>query len=205
MVDQSPFYLVVGLGNPGRSYEETRHNVGFRVLERFADQHQWVFRKVSSLYGVLAEGVVGNKKVLLLKPQTYMNSSGEAVRECVSYYKIPLNQVLVVCDDIYLSLGSLRMKTSGGSGGHNGLKSIESHLGTQVYTRLRVGISDRESGDLADYVLAPFRDEEKQKLPGLWQHAADVLKLWLLQGVVAATQLANTCQEEKNPEKKRGE
>ena len=130
-----------------------------------------------------------------------MNSSGEAVRVCSSYYKVPLSQILVVSDDIYLPLGELRIKTTGGSGGHNGLKSIESHLGTQAYTRLRVGVGNRESGDLSDYVLAPFQNEEKEKLPCLLQRAADVLELWLLQGVVAAMQFANGCQEEKKPEK----
>lgn len=205
MEERSPFYLIVGLGNPGRGYVNTRHNVGFKVIDAFAEKHQWMFKSAASLQGGLAEGTIEGKKVLLLKPQTYMNSSGESIRLAVAYYKIPLNQILVVCDDIYLPFGSLRMKTSGGSGGHNGLKSIESHLGTQVYTRLKVGISEKDGEDLADYVLGPFRSEEQEKLPSLLQHAAKALELWLLQGVVAATQFANTCQEKENPEKKLGE
>ena len=160
--DLPSVYLVAGLGNPGEAYQGTRHNIGFRVVDALAAKHKLVFRKVQSFYGLVAEGNVEGKKVLLLKPQTYMNSSGESLKVCSSYYKIPSSQMFVVCDDIYLPFGSLKIKTSGGAGGHNGLKSIESHLGTQVYMRLKVGVGNRESGDLAEYVLSPFFDEEKQ-------------------------------------------
>jgi peptidyl-tRNA hydrolase, PTH1 family len=153
----------------------------------------------------VAQGTVGDKKVLLLKPVTYMNSSGEAVRLCVSYFKVQLTQMMVVCDDIAIPFGSLRMKTCGSSGGHNGLKSIESHLGTQAYARLRVGIGDRQHGDLADYVLAPFLEEEKQKLPNLVEHAAEALECWLHKGIVQAMQFANVSQEGKKPDKNLGE
>jgi len=201
MADQSPFYLIVGLGNPGRAYEETRHNIGFEIVEAFAQKLGCSFRKAKAFHGLLAEGVVEGKKVIILKPQTYMNSSGEAVKVCSSYYKVPSTQILVVSDDIYLPFDRLRIKTSGGSGGHNGLKSIESHLGTQVYMRLRVGISNKDSGDLADYVLSPFLEEEKQKLPDLVKHAVETLELWLGEGVVSAMQHTNTSREEKKPEK----
>ena len=201
MTSQSGTYLIVGLGNPGKAYVNTRHNIGFRVIEMLADKCGSTFRKVNSLHGLLAEGVVGGVKVLFLKPETYMNSSGEAVRECVSYYGIPLTQICVVCDDIYLSLGNLRIKTCGGSGGHNGLKSISAHLGTQAYSRLRVGVGEREHGDLADYVLSSFQEEEKQKLPGILQKSSDALECWLVKGIVQAMQLANACQEEEKPEK----
>ena len=205
MTQESPFYLIVGLGNPGRSYEKTRHNVGFQVVDALAEKHGWSFRDVKAFHGLLAEGTVGEKKVLLLKPQTYMNSSGEAVKVCSSYYKVPLTQILVVSDDIYLSFGRLRIKTSGGCGGHNGLKSIESHLGTQVYMRLRIGVSNKESGDLADYVLSPFQEEEKQKLPGVVEHGVHALELWLNKGVAASMEYASKCREENEPEKKLGE
>jgi PTH1 family peptidyl-tRNA hydrolase len=205
MTQESPFYLIVGLGNPGRSYEKTRHNIGFQVVETLAEKHGWSFRDVKAFHGLLAEGTVGDKKILLLKPQTYMNSSGEAVKVCSAYYKVPLTQILVVSDDIYLSFGRLRVKTSGGSGGHNGLKSIESHLGTQVYMRLRVGVSNKESGDLADYVLSPFQEEEKQKLPGVVGHGVHSLELWLNKGVVASMEYASKCREENEPENKLGE
>ncbi len=205
MVDQSLFYLIVGLGNPGRAYEKTRHNIGFQVVEAFAEKLGCGFRKASAFHGLVAEGVIGEKKIVILKPQTYMNSSGEAVKVCSSYYKVPSTQILVVSDDVYLPFDRIRLKASGGSGGHNGLKSIESHLGTQVYMRLRVGVSNKASGDLADYVLSPFLEEEKQRLPDLVKHAVETLELWLGEGIVIAMQHTNTSREEKKPEKKLGE
>ena len=205
MDGESPFFLVVGLGNPGRAYEETRHNIGFQILSLFAAKQRWAFRNVAALQSNIAQGVIGEKKILLLQPLTYMNSSGEAVRGCVNYFKVGLTQMMVVCDDIAIPFGALRMKTCGSSGGHNGLKSIESHLGTQAYARLRVGVGDRLHGDLADYVLAPFKEEEKQTLPKIVEQAASALECWLNKGIVQAMQFANACQEEKKPEKNLGE
>lgn len=191
MQSLSAFYLIVGLGNPGVAYQTTRHNVGFRVVEGLAQKHGLVFRKDRTIQGSVAEGVLGEHKVLLVLPQTYMNSSGESVRTCVSYYKIPLSQVLVVCDDVYLPLGDLRIKTRGGCGGHNGLKSIESHLGTTAYARLRVGVGDLGVNALADHVLSSFSLDEEQQLMSPLHRAVQALECWLLRGIVAATQLAN--------------
>lgn len=198
-------YLIVGLGNPGKAYEQTRHNVGFRVLQVLASRHNLKFARVKGLQGLLVKGCLGGKTVFLLMPETYMNSSGQSVKAFVSYYDIPLNQIGVVCDDIYLPFGKFRMKPSGGSGGHNGLKSIDSYLGTQEYARLRIGVGDREEGDLADHVLCNFLVEEELKLPSLLQRAADALECWIDKGIVQAMQFANVCQEEKKPEKKLGE
>ncbi|MES2198626.1 MAG: aminoacyl-tRNA hydrolase [Chlamydiota bacterium] len=198
-------YLIVGLGNPGKAYEETRHNVGFRVVQTLARKYHWTFTKVRGLQGLLAKGFLGEKNIFLLMPETYMNSSGQAVKACISYYDIPLVQMCVVCDDIYLPFEKLRMKPSGGSGGHNGLKSLDAHLGTQEYARLRIGVGDREGGDLADHVLSSFFAEEKLKLPALLQRASDALECWAGKGIVQAIQFANVCQEEKIPEKKLGE
>lgn len=205
MIGKSPFYLVVGLGNPGKAYKKTRHNVGFRVLESIASKYNVAFRRVDSLHGLIAEVVLEDKKVFFLMPETYMNSSGESVRACVSYYDIPLTQICVVCDDIYLPFGRLRMKAGGSSGGHNGLKSLVSHLGTQDYARLRLGVGDREEGDLADYVLSPFCAEEEANLPQLLQKASETLDCWIVKGIVPAMQFANACQEEEKPEKNLGE
>ena len=190
-------YLIAGLGNPGEAYEWTRHNVGFHIIDALAAKHKLVFRRVKSFHGLMAEGSIGEKKVLLLKPQTYMNSSGESLKVCSLYYKVPLNRMFVVSDDIYLPFGSLKIKTSGGAGGHNGLKSIESHLGTQVYMRLKVGVGNQESGDLAEYVLSPLFDEEKQELGAFIERAVEALELWLRLGVVAAMQYANGKKPEK--------
>lgn len=198
-------YLIVGLGNPGKAYAETRHNIGFRVLQALADKYGWSFTKVKGMQGLLAKGTLEGNSVLLLMPETYMNSSGQAVKACVSYYDIPLAQICVVCDDIYLPFGKLRMKPLGGSGGHNGLKSLDAHLGTQEYARLRIGVGDRDEGDLSDHVLSAFSLEEKPKIPGLLQRASDALECLIGKGIVQAVQFANVCQEEKIPEKKLGE
>ncbi len=205
MMDQSSFYLFVGLGNPGKAYANTRHNIGFLVLTSMAAKYGWNFRRVSSLHGLLAEGVVDGKKVLVLLPETYMNSSGEAVKACVSYYNISMQKICVVCDEIYLPFGRLRIKPSGSSGGHNGLKSLSAHLGVQDYARLRVGVGDRQQGDLADHVLSPFNEEEREKLPEVLQRASQALECWLLKGMLEAMQFTNACQEQEKPEKKLGE
>ncbi len=198
-------YLIVGLGNPGKAYVDTRHNIGFRVLQTLASKYNWTFTRVKALQGLLAKGSLGGKSIFFLMPETYMNSSGQAVKACISYYEIQLAQMCVVCDDIYLPFGKFRMKPSGGSGGHNGLKSLDAHLGTQEYARLRIGVGDREEGDLADHVLSSFSAEEKPKLPSLLQKASDALECFLDKGIVQAMQFANVCQEEKIPEKKLGE
>jgi len=201
MIASSSLRLIVGLGNPGEAYAMTRHNIGFQAVDRFAKKQNWSFRFAKAFHGQLAEGKIGDRTLLLLKPETYMNSSGDSVRACISYYKIPLSLLLVVSDDIYLPLGGLRMRSSGGSGGHNGLKSIESHLGTQAYGRLRIGVGDRIEGDLADHVLSSFSKEEQEKLPLVLQRSTEVLELWIAQGITAAIQQANVYQEEKKPEK----
>jgi PTH1 family peptidyl-tRNA hydrolase len=203
--EESPFYLLVGLGNPGSSYEFTRHNIGFHVLETWAEKNKWVFKNVSRLQGRLAQGVFEGKKVLLLLPTTYMNSSGESVRLCIDYFKVTPSNTLVVTDDIAISFEALRMKPSGSSGGHNGLKSIESHLHTQIYPRLRVGVGDRAHGALADYVLSRFSEEEMRRLPQLMDRSAKAIEVWIKEGIVKAMQFANGRQENKIPGQNVGE
>ncbi|MBS0628081.1 MAG: aminoacyl-tRNA hydrolase [Verrucomicrobia bacterium] len=198
-------YLIVGLGNPGKAYAETRHNIGFKVVQALADKHGWTFTRVKGMQGLLAKGVLGEKSVFLLMPETYMNSSGQAVKACISYYDIPLTQMCVVCDDIYLPFEKLRIRAFGGHGGQNGLKSIDAHLGTQEYARLRIGVGDRKEGDLADHVLSSFSLEEKPKIPDLLKRASDALECLVGKGIVQAMQFANVCQEEKTPEKNLGE
>jgi peptidyl-tRNA hydrolase, PTH1 family len=199
-------YLLVGLGNPGKAYADTRHNIGFRAIEALASKYKWEFRKVRDLYGLLALGEIEGKKVLLLMPETYMNSSGQSVRECMSYYRIALSRLCVVCDDVNLPFGRLRLKPQGSSGGHNGLKSVTAHLGGQEYSRLRIGVGNRGHETLEDYVLSSFREEEKQKLQDLHKKAAEALEYWVIQGSMAAMQLVNMDQDEKKePDKKLGE
>ena len=171
--------LIVGLGNPGKQYEFTRHNLGFIMLRSFAEKQGLKFRKSSHFSGELAGGQVNFKNITLFLPTTYMNLSGRAVKECADYYKVDASHILVISDDINLPFGKLRLREEGGAGGHNGLKSIDSYLGTNKYPRLRVGIGDRESGDLTDHVLGEFKQEEKEELPLVIQSGIDLLEKWL--------------------------
>jgi peptidyl-tRNA hydrolase, PTH1 family len=172
-------HLIVGLGNPGSAYEDTRHNIGFRVVGAYAEKYQLVVRSVATVTGELARGQVHGKKAILLWPMTYMNSSGRAVRMCADYFEVPSKQILVVCDDVALPFGTLRMRENGSSGGHNGLKSIEAYLGTTDYPRLKVGIGDRQQGELADYVLGKFLKEEQMALPKIVEDAIAMIDRWL--------------------------
>ena len=157
--------IIAGLGNPGREYENTRHNAGFMVLDALADKlgADISERKHKALCG---KAVIGGQKVILLKPQTYMNSSGESIRAAADYYKVAPEDILVIYDDISLAPGQLRIRAKGSAGGHNGIKSIISHLGCDTFPRIRVGIGgEKHPGqDLADYVLGHFSGEEKEKL-----------------------------------------
>ncbi len=188
--------LIVGLGNPGQAYEKTRHNVGFHVVRAFAETKSFSWRRADSLKGEVAQGVVEDTKIFLLMPATYMNSSGEAVRLCLDYFDLPLEDMVVVADDIALPLGKIRLRPQGGSGGHNGLKSIEAHIRTQYYARLRIGIGDREHGDLADHVLGRFSEDEANRLPEIVKKAVEILDVWIAKGISAAMQSAN--QEGEN-------
>jgi len=185
-------FIITGLGNPGKTYEDTRHNIGFRIIKALAKKYGISFRpSLIRSKGSVGEGEILGQKVLLLLPLTYMNESGQAVRKCTSYYKIPIDHLMVVTDDVALPFGQVRLRTKGGSGGHNGLKSIEAHLGTQEYMRLRAGVGDRERGDLADHVLGRFTQKEKEDLPDLIDQAINALEIWITEGIEAAMQAAN--------------
>lgn len=183
--------LIVGLGNPGSVYDQTRHNIGFRVLEAFAKKQGWKLRSEAQFFGQIAQGVCEDKKVILLLPQTYMNSSGESVRKCADYLEVANEKVLIICDDIALPFGQLRLKAKGSAGGHNGLKSVEVHLGTLDYPRLRIGVGDRMHGELADHVLGKFTEEERVKLPSIEEKALASLNIWIKEGVDSAMRFAN--------------
>lgn len=185
-------FLIVGLGNPGKTYEDTRHNIGFRVVKTLANKYGITFRpSLVRAKGSLGEGRVHEKKTQLLLPLTYMNESGLAVKKCANYYKIATENLIVVTDDVALPFGELRIRTKGSCGGHNGLRSIEAHLGTQEYTRLRIGVGDPNEGELADYVLNRFTVEEQRVLPDIVERATHALELWLTEGAETAMQEAN--------------
>lgn len=165
--------LIVGLGNPGPQYAGTRHNVGFRVLDRLAHGLNARFSK-EKYGGLVAEAQLKGDLVLLLKPLTYMNNSGQSVRRAVRYRLDNLADLLVVADDVNLPLGKLRLRRGGSAGGHNGLKSIEQSLGSSEFPRLRIGIGGGETGaDLTGYVLGRFTPEEEQEIDRMTARAAD--------------------------------
>lgn len=166
----------VGLGNPGRTYANNRHNVGFMVLDLFARQWNIDWKPNARCKSIIGEGFVKGTKVVLIKPQTYMNLSGEAVRAYMDYYKAPIEDLTVIYDDMDTPLGSLRLRYKGSAGGHNGIKSIIAHLGTQSFQRIRVGISRPEPGrEIVDYVLEDFRKHELPALEQMLEKAAEAM------------------------------
>lgn len=186
--------VVVGLGNPGRKYERTRHNVGWWVLDHLATT--WRFEEWrSDGDSVIADGRVGETRVRLVKPQTYMNLSGVAIRPYMRRLGwAGLQDLLVIVDDIAIPLGTWRLRAAGSAGGHNGLKSIEATLGTKEYARLRVGIlptdADRRIGDLADFVLDQFGDDEAEVVIALLPRLAEVTDIWVRDGIQRAMNTA---------------
>lgn len=179
--------MVVGLGNPGARYAETRHNIGFLVVDQLADRYA-VARPRCKFRALLAEARVGDETVWLLQPQTYMNCSGEAVAAAVRFYQIDLADLLVVCDDLSLPLGRLRFRRKGSDGGHKGLRSIITCLGTAEFPRLRLGIGGPDELAMAaiEYVLSPFRDDEIEVLNQTLQRAAAGAEKWIREGIEAA-------------------
>lgn len=176
-------FLVVGLGNPGSQYENTRHNIGFHVIDALS--RKWscsAFQK--KFKGLLTEATLADQKVVLLKPQTYMNLSGESVREAVHFYKIPVeSHVVVISDDLDLPPGNLRIRSSGGSGGHNGLKSVSENLGGDGYSRIRIGIGRSVTIPTESYVLAQIPKEEKELYEKAVHLAADAVETLVKDGI----------------------
>ena len=155
--------LIVGLGNPGKEYENTRHNIGFMVLDRFINKHNITSEK-NKFSGIYYEFNLNNEKYILLKPQKYMNLSGEVVRDFVNFFKVDINDVLIISDDLDMETGKIKLKLTGSCGGHNGLRNIEQHLNTKDYKRLKIGIANNKLMDTKDYVLGKFTQEEKELL-----------------------------------------
>ena len=182
--------LVVGLGNPGREYERTRHNAGWLVLDELARRHGGSWRLKFS--GSLAEVRLGDAKLALLKPETYMNESGRSVGAAARFFKVPPEQVLVAHDDVDLESGRLQARSGGGLAGHNGLRSLGQHLGSQDFLRLRIGVGRPERGDprsVADWVLSPFAPEEDAD--ALVSRSADAVETIVAEGLEAAQQKFN--------------
>lgn len=182
-----PLKLIVGLGNPGPEYAHTRHNIGFQCLAALARAHRLAFGR-SAARSRLAEGEIAGHRVVLARPQTFMNHSGDAVRPLLQRYRLSLSDLLVICDDLDLPLGKLRLRPEGGSGGHKGLDSIIAALGTKAFPRLRVGIGRplEPGADPMDYVLADFTDEEEKVMGQARPRVVEAVQAILSQGLEAA-------------------
>lgn len=176
----APEFMIVGLGNPDRKYEFTRHNAGFLCVDMLAQKHGFTVKKLKfrSLFG---DAVIGGHRCLILKPQTYMNLSGEAVREAAAFYKIPPERILVLFDDISLDVGKLRIRRKGTDGGHNGIKNIIYHLASDKFPRIKIGVGKKPHPDydLADWVLSEFKKDEEAPLKSALENACAAVELLL--------------------------
>lgn len=195
--------LIVGLGNPGSKYEQTRHNIGFAAVDALARGWQISLSENRKFQGLFGEGMgPGSQKIRLLKPLTYMNLSGQAMRSVIDWYKLPPESVLAIYDDMDLPLGKIRLRLSGSAGGHNGMKSAIAHLGTQNFPRLRIGIGkpqtpdgkndkDKNDKDTVSFVLGRFRVDETQMIGEILQLVVEAVELSLKQGVEKSMSLYN--------------
>lgn len=186
-------YIIAGLGNPKREYENTRHNIGFDVIEELAEQENIGVLEMKHK-AVIGKGYMEGQKVILAKPQTFMNLSGESIRELADYYKVDATtNLIVISDDISLAPGQLRIRKKGSAGGHNGLKNIISHLGHDNFIRIRMGVGEKPKGyDLADYVLGHFSKEERVLMDEAVKKACDAIRLILAQDADAAMNRYNS-------------
>lgn len=180
-------FIIVGLGNPTAQYEGTRHNVGFEVIDAIAEKYNIAVteRKHKAFCG---KGIIAGQKVILAKPQTFMNLSGESVRSLLDFYKIDEEtEFLVIYDDISLDVGQLRIRKKGSAGGHNGIKNIIAHLGTSVFQRIKVGVGEKpKEYDLADYVLGHFSKEDKEIMKEGYKHAVEAVEMIVMGDIDAA-------------------
>lgn len=175
-------FVIAGLGNPGKEYENTRHNAGFNTIDVLSSKYNIPVSEKEHK-ALVGKGYIDGTKVILVKPQTYMNNSGEALREITDYYKVdPENELIVIYDDISLDVGMIRIRDKGSAGGHNGIKSIINHLGTQVFLRIKVGVGDKiPQMDLADHVLGHFTGEDKDNIKESFERASSAVLL-MMQG-----------------------
>ena len=185
-------YLVIGLGNPGAQYEKTRHNAGFLAIDFLANRYS-IRVNNAKFKALVGDGMIAGKRVLLMKPQTYMNLSGEAVSEAARFYKLGADRVIVLSDDTTLDPGRLRVRRKGSAGGHNGLKSLQAHLGTDEYARIKIGVGAKPTPeyDMADWVLSSFGNENLEKVNGTFDALAKGLEKILCGDVDGAMQICN--------------
>jgi PTH1 family peptidyl-tRNA hydrolase len=187
-------YIIVGLGNPGRDYQTTRHNIGFLAVDRLAEKLGIGINK-NKFKALVGSGIVSGQKVMLVKPQTYMNNSGQALREILSFYKIKPENMLVIYDDIDIPLGAMRIRKKGSSGTHNGMKSIIYQLQTDDFPRIRIGTGRDDNMDLVDFVLGSFSDEEKDEVDRILDQAVEAALCWMEKGIDLAMNRYNTTKK----------
>jgi PTH1 family peptidyl-tRNA hydrolase len=179
--DQNLMMVIVGLGNPGKKYMFTRHNIGFMTIDRLAQQWEIGCSK-KKFDAIIGEGFVDEKRILIAKPQTYVNRSGVSVVKIGTYYGCPLDNLMVVCDDLNLPVGKIRIRKKGSSGGHNGLESIAQYVGPE-FPRLRIGIGQPTYEDAKDYVLSPIRGDEKEVIDQAIDKACQAINAWITTGI----------------------
>ncbi|MDD4843929.1 MAG: aminoacyl-tRNA hydrolase [Anaerotignum sp.] len=195
------FFVIAGLGNPGPKYEGTKHNVGFDVVERLGRKYNIEINKFKHK-ALVGDGTIEGTRVLLVKPQTFMNLSGESIREIVNFYKIPQDHFVVIYDDTSLPVSGLRIREKGSHGGHNGIRNMIDQMGTDEFWRIKVGIGERPNGwDLADYVLAKFSQDDLPMLEQGLDKAVKAVELILSQGIMEAMNQTN--QRPKPPKKEK--
>lgn len=170
-------FLIVGLGNPGKEYDGTRHNIGFAAIDYIADKYNIELNRIK-FKGVFGEGLINGKKVILLKPTTYMNLSGESIREVINFYKISNEEVIVIYDDISLEVGRLRIREKGSHGGHNGIKSIIANMGTDIFPRVKIGVG-APKGNLVSHVLGKFNNDEVEILRETIKASSEAVSIML--------------------------
>ena len=197
-----PMHLIVGLGNPGADYAKTRHNTGFLLVEKLAEQWQAGWTNERKFQARVARAECASKQVLLAEPQTFMNLSGEAVGALVKFYQLPLEKILVVVDDADLPLGEIRLRPGGGTGGHHGLESVTQHLGSKDFARLRIGIGRKnEAREITGHVLGKFGADESALLEKVLERAANQMAYWLDAGLQKAMNQFNGVVDSTNKEK----
>ena len=188
-------YVIVGLGNPGKKYENTKHNVGFITIDYLAEKYDIKVNKIKHK-ALVGEGFIGREKVLLVKPQTYMNLSGQSIREILLYYRMELNQLMIIYDDADIDCGRIRIRKKGSAGTHNGMKSIVYELQSDQFPRLRIGIGKQKHGNIVGFVLSGFPKEEIVRIEEAVRNAAGAISLWVESGIDKAMNEYNTKKEE---------
>lgn len=185
-IGENKMYIIAGLGNPGSEYELTRHNIGFRVIDELAEEYN-ISISEKKHKGLIGKGVIEGQKVVLVKPQTFMNLSGECVREVMDYYKESVEHFIVVYDDISLDVGKLRVRPKGSAGGHNGIKNIIAQLGTEKFARVKFGVGDKpKGGDLVNHVLGRFTKDDEELAKSHFKTAAAAIVTIMNEGCEAA-------------------